>query len=104
MPAACGSGVPGFTVNTVGDAVRAVRRIEMIERATCRRVFEERFDAQCMASTMCCGLLCPAVCESANRDSAMTASRAETDGRHEKEALQMNNNNNKEMNYGNRLR
>jgi len=41
--------VTGFIVDTVDEAVRAVGRIDEIDRGRCRRVFEERFDAGSMA-------------------------------------------------------
>jgi glycosyltransferase involved in cell wall biosynthesis len=42
-------GVSGFVCEDVGAAVRAVRALDRIERASCRRVFEERFTADRMA-------------------------------------------------------
>jgi hypothetical protein len=36
-------------VDSVDEAVGAVARIDGMSRATCRRVFEERFDASRMA-------------------------------------------------------
>jgi glycosyltransferase involved in cell wall biosynthesis len=41
-------GVSGFVCDDVGAAVRAVGALDQIERATCRRVFEERFTADRM--------------------------------------------------------
>jgi glycosyltransferase involved in cell wall biosynthesis len=42
-------GVTGFVVDNVDGAVAAVRRIDAIDRGTCRRVFERRFSATRMA-------------------------------------------------------
>ncbi|MGH7286653.1 MAG: glycosyltransferase family 4 protein [Myxococcota bacterium] len=42
-------GVTGFVCDDVGAAVRAVGALGQIERATCRRVFDERFTADRMA-------------------------------------------------------
>jgi len=42
-------GVTGFIVDNIDDAVRAVERVREIDRARCRRVFEERFTAARMA-------------------------------------------------------
>ena len=49
MPEVLEDGVTGFIVDTVDEAVRAVGRIDEIDRGQCRRVFEERFDAGRMA-------------------------------------------------------
>ena len=43
-------GVTGFVVDSVADAIDAVRRIETIDRRTCRDTFERRFSARRMAS------------------------------------------------------
>lgn len=43
-------GVTGFLVGNVEQAVRAVERIEEIDRATCRKVFETRFCASRMVA------------------------------------------------------
>ena len=43
-------GVSGFVVNTIEDAVSAVRRIDTIDRRRCRETFERRFSARRMAS------------------------------------------------------
>ena len=45
VPEVIDDGVTGFIVDTVEDAARAVDRIDTLDRARCRRVFEERFDA-----------------------------------------------------------
>ncbi len=49
VPEVLEDGVTGFIVDTVDEAVRAVGRIDEIDRGRCRRVFEERFDAGRMA-------------------------------------------------------
>ena len=49
VPEVIDDGLTGFIVNSVEEAVLAVRRIENLSRLTCRRVFEERFDAARMA-------------------------------------------------------
>lgn len=43
-------GKVGFIVNTVEEAVAAVEKIDFIDRCYCRRVFDERFSAECMAN------------------------------------------------------
>lgn len=50
VPEILDDGVTGYLVNRIDSAVRAVRRIDSIDRKTCRRVFEERFSARRMAS------------------------------------------------------
>lgn len=42
-------GVTGFLCDDVGAAVRAVHALDRIDRASCRRAFEERFTADRMA-------------------------------------------------------
>jgi len=42
-------GVTGFIVDSIPEAVQAVRRVAWLNRDVCRRVFEERFDAARMA-------------------------------------------------------
>ena len=49
VPEVLEDGLTGFIVETIDDAVCAVGRIDDIDRARCRRVFEERFDAGRMA-------------------------------------------------------
>jgi glycosyltransferase involved in cell wall biosynthesis len=49
VPEVIDDGVTGFIVNDIDAAVRAVARVKEIDRRTCRRVFEERFDAARMA-------------------------------------------------------
>jgi glycosyltransferase involved in cell wall biosynthesis len=50
VPEVMQDGVTGFVVDDVEQAVRAVRRVQDVDRATCRRVFEERFSAGRMAA------------------------------------------------------
>lgn len=50
VPEILDDGVTGYLVNRIDSAVRAVRRIDSIDRKACRRVFEERFSARRMAS------------------------------------------------------
>jgi len=45
VPEVVDDGSTGFIVDNIDAAVRAVGRIREIDRRTCRRVFEERFDA-----------------------------------------------------------
>lgn len=49
VPEVLEHGVTGFIVNTLEEAVEAVRRIDEIDRRRCRQVFEERFTARRMA-------------------------------------------------------
>jgi glycosyltransferase involved in cell wall biosynthesis len=49
VPEILEDGVTGCIVDGVDEAVGAVARIDGMSRATCRRVFEERFDASRMA-------------------------------------------------------
>jgi len=42
-------GITGFIVDTEDDAVRAVRKLDQLDRRTVRRAFEERFTADVMA-------------------------------------------------------
>ena len=49
VPEVVDEGVTGFVVDDLDDAVRAVGRIKEIDRKTCRRTFEARFDAERMA-------------------------------------------------------
>jgi glycosyltransferase involved in cell wall biosynthesis len=44
VPEIVEDGVTGFVVQTVEEAVLAVRRVGWLDRATCRRAFEQRFD------------------------------------------------------------
>jgi glycosyltransferase involved in cell wall biosynthesis len=43
------NGVTGFVVDDERGAAAAIGRIGTLDRAACRRVFEERFSAQRMA-------------------------------------------------------
>jgi glycosyltransferase involved in cell wall biosynthesis len=43
-------GVTGFIVRDFQEAIQAVENIEIIDRATCRKIFEERFTAEIMAN------------------------------------------------------
>jgi glycosyltransferase involved in cell wall biosynthesis len=45
VPEVIAEGVTGFVVNSVEEAVEAVRRVTWLSRPTCRKVFEQRFDA-----------------------------------------------------------
>jgi glycosyltransferase involved in cell wall biosynthesis len=49
VPEVLDDGLTGYIVDSVEEAVRAVSRIDRLSRATCRRAFEERFDARRMA-------------------------------------------------------
>jgi glycosyltransferase involved in cell wall biosynthesis len=49
IPEVVADGSTGFIVDQIDAAVQAVQRIKDIDRRTCRRVFEERFDATRMA-------------------------------------------------------
>jgi glycosyltransferase involved in cell wall biosynthesis len=49
VPEVIDEGATGFVVDEMDDAVAAVGRIGEIDRQTCRRVFEERFDVGRMA-------------------------------------------------------
>ena len=49
VPEVIDDGRTGFIVESVEEAVEAVGRIADLSRQTCREVFEERFDAACMA-------------------------------------------------------
>jgi glycosyltransferase involved in cell wall biosynthesis len=45
VPEVLEEGVTGFIVNSVEEAVEAVKRVHWLDRSTCRQVFEDRFDA-----------------------------------------------------------
>jgi glycosyltransferase involved in cell wall biosynthesis len=45
VPEVITNGVTGFVVGSVAEAVEAVEYVGWLKRATCRKVFEERFDA-----------------------------------------------------------
>jgi glycosyltransferase involved in cell wall biosynthesis len=49
VPEVVQGGVTGYIVDSMADGVAAVGRLDRLSRATCRRVFEERFDASRMA-------------------------------------------------------
>ena len=49
VPEVIADGETGFVVETVEQAVVAVRRVECLDRRRCRQVFEERFDVGRMA-------------------------------------------------------
>jgi len=49
VPEVMENGVTGFVVNNIEEAVRAVGETASLDRATCRRVFEQRFTASRMA-------------------------------------------------------
>jgi glycosyltransferase involved in cell wall biosynthesis len=49
VPEVIDDGVTGFIVDSVDAAVRAVGRLDEIDRRVCRRTFEARFDANRMA-------------------------------------------------------
>jgi glycosyltransferase involved in cell wall biosynthesis len=50
VPEVLEDGVTGFLVHNVAEAVSAVEKITTIDRAMCRRRFEERFTASLMSS------------------------------------------------------
>jgi glycosyltransferase involved in cell wall biosynthesis len=49
VPEVLDDGVTGYIVESIEAGVDAVQKIDRLSRATCRRVFEERFDAARMA-------------------------------------------------------
>jgi glycosyltransferase involved in cell wall biosynthesis len=49
VPEIIDEGTTGFMVNNIDEAVKAVGRLNSIDRTICRRVFEERFSVQRMA-------------------------------------------------------
>jgi len=49
VPEVIDDGRTGFLVESVEEAVEAVGRIAGLSRHTCRQIFQERFDAACMA-------------------------------------------------------
>jgi hypothetical protein len=49
VPEIIEDGATGFVVQSVEEAVEAVRRVGWLDRATCRTAFEQRFDAARMA-------------------------------------------------------
>jgi glycosyltransferase involved in cell wall biosynthesis len=50
IPEVMVDGVTGFVVNSIEAAVEAARRVDEIDRAGCRRVFEERYTVERMAN------------------------------------------------------
>jgi glycosyltransferase involved in cell wall biosynthesis len=50
VPEVMEDGVTGFVVESIEEAAQAVGRVAGLSRETCRKVFEERFDASRMAS------------------------------------------------------
>ena len=49
VPEVIDDGVTGFIVNGLDEAVNAVKRVDSLDRAVCRRVFERRFSVSRMA-------------------------------------------------------
>ena len=49
VPEVLDTGITGFLVNSIEEAAAAVERVPSLDRALCRRVFEERFSARRMA-------------------------------------------------------
>jgi glycosyltransferase involved in cell wall biosynthesis len=49
VPEVIEDGVTGYVVESVDEAVRAIGEINHLNRADCRRAFEQRFDAERMA-------------------------------------------------------
>ncbi len=50
VPEIIDDGLTGYIVGNVDEAVQAVKRVAAMDRRACRRVFEERFSAERMAS------------------------------------------------------
>jgi glycosyltransferase involved in cell wall biosynthesis len=50
VPEIIDDGLTGFIVNTIDEAIDAVRRIDTLDRRQCRETFERRFTARRMAS------------------------------------------------------
>jgi glycosyltransferase involved in cell wall biosynthesis len=50
VPEIIDDGLTGFIVNTIDEAIDAVRRIDTLDRRECRETFERRFTARRMAS------------------------------------------------------
>jgi glycosyltransferase involved in cell wall biosynthesis len=50
VPEIIDEGVTGFIVESVEDAVKAIERVQMLQRDACRRTFEKRFTGGRMAS------------------------------------------------------
>jgi glycosyltransferase involved in cell wall biosynthesis len=49
VPEIITEGITGFVVDSIDEAVEAVRRVEWLDRLQCRKVFEERFNSARMA-------------------------------------------------------
>ena len=49
VPEVIDNGTTGFIVDTIGGAVEAVAKLDMLSRRNCRQAFEDRFDATRMA-------------------------------------------------------
>jgi len=49
VPEVIDDGVTGFVVDSVEDAIAATRKVEELDRRTCREMFEQRFNATRMA-------------------------------------------------------
>ena len=49
VPEVVEDGVTGYIVESVEEAVNAVSHVHRVSRETCRRIFEDRFDARRMA-------------------------------------------------------
>jgi glycosyltransferase involved in cell wall biosynthesis len=50
VPEVLQHGVTGYIVDSIDEAVAAVHALDRIDRKTCRRIFDERFDASRMAA------------------------------------------------------
>jgi glycosyltransferase involved in cell wall biosynthesis len=50
VPEIIEDGLTGFVVNTIDEAIDAVRRVDTIDRRRCRETFDRRFTARQMAS------------------------------------------------------
>lgn len=50
VPEIIEDGVSGFLVDEIDLAAKAVERLDLIDRAACRRIFEQRFSARRMAA------------------------------------------------------
>ncbi len=50
VPEVIEDGVSGYIVESIDEAVEAVRRVQWLDRRACRRAFEARFDATRMAN------------------------------------------------------
>jgi glycosyltransferase involved in cell wall biosynthesis len=50
VPEVIDHGVTGFIVDTIEEAIEATRRVDRLDRRTCRAVFEQRFSVSRMAA------------------------------------------------------